>query len=126
MNLHSYLTRLYSTITSRQEIRIESLEIEYIVTGEASFTAVLQFFDKSSLIIEEEIEEQFDQTVNKLRYKYHYQDASNTLIFRYDNVPHHPSIKTFPHHKHEGTRILPSEPIDLSLILQEIDQYLYN
>ncbi len=125
MNLHSYLTRLYATITSRQEIEIDSLEIEYIITGLALFTAVLRFFDDSLLLIEEQVEEQPNQTIQKLRYKYHYQDAKSHLIFRYDNVPHHPSIESFPHHKHEESKIIASEPIDLSQVLQEIDQRLY-
>lgn len=125
MSLHSYLTRLYATIASRQEIEIESLEIEYIVTNMALFTAVLRFFDGSLLSIEEEVEEFSDQIVKKLRYKYHYQDTENHLIFRYDNVPHHPSIRTFPHHKHEGMKIVASDPIDLSQVLLEIDQRLY-
>ena len=125
MSLHSYLTRLYATITSRKEIEIDSLEVNYIVTGVALFTAVLRFFDNSLLVIEEEVEEQPDQTIKKLRYKYHYQDAKSRLIFRYDNVPHHPSIITFPHHKHEGAKIMAADSIDLSQVLQEIDQQLY-
>jgi hypothetical protein len=43
MSLHRYLTRLYTTITSRQEIEIESLEIRYIATGVALFTTTLRF-----------------------------------------------------------------------------------
>lgn len=34
------------------------------------------------------------------RYRYHLMNKNNELIFRYDNAPHHPKIKTFPHHKH--------------------------
>lgn len=125
MSLHSYLTRLYATITSRREIEIESLDIRYIAIGVALFTVTLRFFDQSLLVVEEEVEERPYQVINKIRYKYHYQDSEDNLIFRYDNVPHHPTITTFPHHKHEGSRISPSNPIDLSQILQEIDQYLY-
>lgn len=125
MSLHSYLTRLYATIISRQEIEIKSLKVEYIVTGVALLTAVLRFFDGSMLIIEEEVEEQPSQIIKKLRYKYHYQNVNDDLIFRYDNVPHHPSVKTFPHHKHEGEKIVASEQVDLSQVLQEIDSRLY-
>ncbi|MEA3349904.1 MAG: DUF6516 family protein [Chloroflexota bacterium] len=34
------------------------------------------------------------------KYRYHFMNASNQLVFRYDNAPHHPEIVTFPHHKH--------------------------
>lgn len=125
MSLYSYLTRLYATITSRQEIEIESLEVRYIAAGTALFTATLRFFDNSRLVIEEQVDDHLRQTVKKIRYKYHYQDSENRLIFRYDNVPHHPSVNTFPHHKHEGEEIVAANPIDLSQVLQEIDRHLY-
>lgn len=38
----------------------------------------------------------------KVKYRYQYMDASQTMIFRYDNAPHHQQVTTFPHHKHEG------------------------
>jgi hypothetical protein len=125
MSLHRYLTRLYTTITSRQEIEIESLEIRYIATGVALFTTTLRFFDNSLLVVEEEVEEQPHQVVNRLHYKYHYQNSEDRLIFRYDNAPHHVDVKTFPHHKHDGTKIVEATPVDLSQVLQEIDQHLY-
>lgn len=125
MSLYNYLTRLYATITSRREIEIETLEIHYVTAGLALFTATLRFFDDSRLVVEEEVEEYLRQTVNKIRYKYHYQDAENRLIFRYDDVPHHPDVKTFPHHKHESEKIVAADPVDLSQVLQEIDRRLY-
>ncbi len=44
----------------------------------------------------------------KTKYKYHYMANDNTMIFRYDNVKHHPDISTFPHHKHIPDKIIPS------------------
>ena len=35
-------------------------------------------------------------------YAFHFQDADDRTIFRYDNWPHHPGLPTFPHHKHVG------------------------
>ena len=62
----------------------------------------------------------------KTRYAYHYQDKDDELIFRYDNVPHHPEVKTHPHHKHVGNKILPTQPPDLSEVLREIDEMIYS
>jgi len=39
-------------------------------------------------------------TPDRLRYRYQYMESNGILIFRYDNVPHHPKLYTFPHHKH--------------------------
>lgn len=34
-------------------------------------------------------------------------------------------VKTHPHHKHAGNKVLPAEPPDLSEVLREIDKMLY-
>jgi hypothetical protein len=56
-------------------------------------------------------------------YVYHYQNSMGTLIFRYDNTPHHTEITSFPHHKHTiiGTEAILVKPPDLSGILSEIE-----
>ncbi len=36
-------------------------------------------------------------------YSYHWQSADGSLIIRWDNAAHYPSIPTHPHHKHVGT-----------------------
>ncbi len=38
---------------------------------------------------------------------------------RYDNAPHHPGIRTYPHHKHEKGRVLPLENPTLTAFLEE-------
>ncbi len=60
-----------------------------------------------------------------MRYAYHYQRADDELVFRYDNVPHYPDIRTFPHHKHIGDTVVPAQPPDLSEVLREIDGVMY-
>jgi hypothetical protein len=42
------------------------------------------------------------------------------VIFRYDNAPHHPEVKTFPHHKHVPTAIVESSEKPLSQVMEEI------
>lgn len=63
-------------------------------------------------------------TIIKARYTYHYQRADDALVFRYDNVPHHPEIRSYPHHKHVCDAIIASTPPDLSEVLREIDGML--
>jgi len=64
-----------------------------------------------------------DQT-DRLMYSYHYTDAEDKLIFRYDNTGHHRKLKlaTYPHHKHERYQdnILPSPAPVLAKVLDEI------
>jgi hypothetical protein len=49
-----------------------------------------------------------------------------TLVFRYDNAPHHPEVATHPHHKHTGTTVVACTPPDISEVLSEIDALLHS
>jgi hypothetical protein len=61
-------------------------------------------------------------TDNKIKdkYRYHFMDDKNNLIFRFDNAPHHPTIKSFPHHKHTQEKILDSQEPTIYDVLLEI------
>ncbi len=125
MKLNRHLSRLEDTIRSRQEIAIDHLSIRRAPRGgnRAYFTARLRFFDGSFLVVREELEVR-SGVLHKVAYVYHYQ-ASDRLIFRYDNAPHHPEVSTFPHHKHVGERVVPGEEPDFHRVLREIDAILY-
>ena len=55
-------------------------------------------------------------------YRYHYQEKTKKMIFRYDNAPHHPETSTHPHHKHVDSEILESHQPTLAEIMDEIAQ----
>jgi hypothetical protein len=125
--LHRYLARLQDTILSRREIEVEVLEtLDHSdrIGRSSEFYARLRFYNGSRLeIVEKLVIERY--TIMKSRYVYHYQQPDGTLIFRYDNVPHHPEVETHPHHKHVGETITAAQPPDLSEVLHEIDSMLY-
>jgi hypothetical protein len=52
-------------------------------------------------------------------YRYHYQDAQNQLIFRYDNTPHFPDLPSFPHHKHLPSQVIACTRPKLIQVFQE-------
>jgi len=55
-------------------------------------------------------------------YSYHWQDARGALLRRWDNVPHHPEIASFPHHVHlSETEVFDSGPMTLEKILRAIE-----
>jgi len=64
------------------------------------------------------------EQTHKIKYRYHYQDANDVLIFRYDNSKHHNELKTFPHHKHYLGNILESSEPDLKTVLFEIESFV--
>lgn len=66
------------------------------------------------------------ETSAETKYSYHWQTKRGKLICRWDNSPHHTSVKTFPHHKHEGTEehVSDSPEPTLAAALAEIEHRL--
>jgi len=60
----------------------------------------------------------------KNKYRYHYMDKSNRLIFRYDNANHHKELKASPHHKHSEDSIQGSIEPELFDILLEVHELI--
>lgn len=117
-------------IYSRHDLEIENLRVRTVRPNlSASVTGRLRFWDGSLLEFVEALAQR-GALVEKMDYAYHFQDADDRLVFRYDNSPHHPEISTHPHHKHTGTtagqdeRLEEAFPPHLGDVLREIDSYL--
>jgi hypothetical protein len=123
--LNRYLHRLYDTIISRGYVEIERLDFDELSGRQGIIEGRLKFHDGSLLDFDEVIIFRNEQII-KLRYAYHYQNESGKVIFRYDNAPHYPNILTYPHHKHVGSAVEPAQVLDLSEILREIEQLIFN
>jgi hypothetical protein len=110
--------------------RIKGAKITGKITSLASndFNGLLRcrvlFWDESYLDIYEVVSTELGYPV-KVHYAYTY-IADEKYMFRYDNAPHHPEIKTYPHLKHVEERDQPSavEEPTLSQILSEIRRVL--
>ncbi len=122
--INGYLHRLYDTIVSRGYIEIEQLAFDSRSNQRGTIRGRLKFHDGSLLDFGEVLVSQ-NRRIVKLRYAYHYQDASGNLLFRYDNAPHYPNIPTHPHHKHVGSTVVPARAPDLSEVLPEIEQLIF-
>jgi hypothetical protein len=124
MSLSSYLARLEDTLASRQDITVDILRVTVTTLG-AIFEAELRYYDGSQLSVIEQVERAEHGSVRRIAYKFHYQQADGTLVFRYDTAPHHSHLSTHPHHKHIGDKIIESEAPDLAEVLREIDARIY-
>jgi len=60
------------------------------------------------------------EQTTKVKYRYQYMDEKRSLIFRYDNAPHHKEVKSFPHHRHTPNKVTDSNEPGLNNILLEI------
>ena len=97
---------------------IEKLELseEEHVT---KIKAKIKLFDGSALWIREVwMREEIEV------YSYYWLRSDETIIMGWDNAPHHKEIKTFPHHRHMGNKIEPSQEKNLRDVLSFIRNFL--
>jgi len=62
--------------------------------------------------------------VEREKYRYHFMNGDDQLIFRYDNAPHHPEIVTFPHHKHLPAGLSENAAPNFADVFTEIESYV--
>jgi hypothetical protein len=95
-------------------------------THEGFLKGRLVFTDNSVLEFREFVDTESKN--DRLMYTYHYQDARDKLIFRYDNTGHHKKLNlpTYPHHKHEGDEknVVAAKAMDLRKMLNEIENFI--
>jgi len=95
--------------------KLELSEEEYI----SKIKAKLKLFDGSVLWIRE------IWIKGKIEiYSYYWLRPDETIIMGWDNAPHHKEIATFPHHKHVGNKIEPSQQMNIKNVLSFIRKFL--
>lgn len=125
MRLRRHLSQVQDLLATREEIVVEQFRSrENLAERELLIQGRLRFWDGSLLEFSEALIEQ-GVVLLKTDYSYHYQGSDGTLVFRYDNAPHHRQVATFPHHKHTADDIIDSRPPHLVDVLREIDAILY-
>lgn len=79
------------------------------------------FSDNSQLEFSEFVEQSADEEIELVTYSHHWSDENDNLIRRWDNAPHFPKLKNFPHHIHIGENdVIPGESINVFSVLEEI------
>jgi hypothetical protein len=118
--IEHYFQRIENTISRFESIQSYSLNKRFvsdffgIIKGSIRFTfGILDFLEVVRMAD--------DGNPLKKKFKYHFRDKSNKMIFRYDNVPHYPDISTFPIHKHVGNEVEECNEPDLYHVLMEIE-----
>jgi len=117
--LREYLGKVAESIDNLDTIYIEKYEEEILTPDRCNLRIRIRFSDHHLLEINEALIV-FEENLQHLNYRYHYQDATNTLIFRYDNSPHHPDISTFPDHKHVFDEVMKTDKPSIQEIIDEI------
>ncbi|GAB4160646.1 MAG: hypothetical protein Fur0021_32860 [Candidatus Promineifilaceae bacterium] len=121
-NFPEYARQIQAVInelTSTGEARLLNLQIDARSNLRGYIAGLLQFQDGADLHFREFVD--VSQPDPRLMYAYHYQDAYQKLIFRYDNARHRPALSQ-PEHKHTLAGIESAAAPSLSQLLDEILQ----
>jgi Family of unknown function (DUF6516) len=120
--IEEYFQTIQTAISTCKAISSFTLDCDKRDTYEGFIRGEIKFIDHSVLSIREFVS--VETAIERDMYAYQYMDEQNTLIFRYDNTPHHKKLNlpTYPHHKHESSEInviVSSAPM-LVEVLQEV------
>ena len=104
----------FSDIIESTEI-IEYLEDEHV----SKIKIKLRLLDASILWIRE-----VEVRGTVVAYSYYWLRPNGSTIIGWDNAPHHKEVETFPHHKHMGKNIEPSQQTDIKKVMSFIKDFL--
>ena len=119
----NYLTELESAFSALSSGYIERYE-EECLTPERVNLRIRVRFPKGYMLEWNEAVIGDEGHVVHLAYRYHFQDKDNNLIFRYDNTPHFPGLKTFPNHKHLRDNVIDAKRPSVPEVLKEVSELL--
>jgi len=117
--IEAYFHQIEQTIREFPNIRFVSLTKKIYNVKQGYIGGSVIFENNHRLDF---VEVKNTDSIQKLKYRYHYMNESQNMIFRYDNAPHHVEVATFPHHKHEADDIQSSHEPTLYEVLLEISQ----
>lgn len=121
MTIQAYFTRIKKVTdeyaladsVSETDVRFETRS-----GGQGYLKGSVAFSDDSELHFSEYLD-QTGNTVEKLMYTYHYQNAAKQMLFRYDNSKHRPLLP-HPDHKHTPEGVFCTLAPTLEDVLSEI------
>lgn len=125
MSIKEYFDRVILFLKGNRNVALVHIDKRVISrTGGGGYLRLrITFIDKSRL----DVREYVDDKLRKLSYSYNYTSPKNTLLFRFDNAPHHKEIKTYPYHKHTANGdVEESKEKEVIQVKKEIDSLLSN
>jgi hypothetical protein len=117
--IEEYFGQLEGIIKEFPNVRFVSLTKKIYNISQGSISGSIIFENNHRLDF---TEVKNAEVLNKIKYRYHYMNEEQVMIFRYDNAPHHSDVSTFPHHKHDRENIRESVEPNLDQVLLEISR----
>lgn len=117
--IEEYFAHVCQLVQGFSEAHVERYEEQVLTETRGNPRSRLRFLDGALLEISEAVVFIHEEP-QWLSYRYHYQDPSEVLVFRYDNALHPSKVSTYPDHKHAGDHILASFHPSIEQVLLEM------
>ena len=121
--MKDYFSELQNLL--RRSAFIESIDVEYEAKSKTVglIHGTVGMVDGSTLQFMELVNIKRDK-MTRPKYRFHFMDSADKMVFRFDNAPHHLEVTTYPHHKHirGEEKPKPSKEIGLRDVLLEIEE----
>jgi hypothetical protein len=115
--IQSYFTRVRNKLKEISPlIKADSVTFEMVSADMGMLRGRIAFIDGSLL----DFRELLSSTEHD--YRFHWMDASNKLIVRWDTAPHYKKLDNFPYHKHLSKGVSSAEEMDFIAVLDYIKQ----
>jgi len=117
MTIINYLERLDARLDEMSGIIISSsiLRDVDVHLGTGLLKGRIVFLDGSTLDFVEQL------PVSRARFRFHYMDAENNLVARWDSAPHHRQLDTFPYHLHTPRGVEGHQAVTLLEVLEKVE-----
>jgi hypothetical protein len=119
--IFEYFKEVELRLKNAEIIADKSIDLREFGAKEGMLRGRLLFVDGSMLEFMEYLQEE-----NRLKYRFHLMDKEGSMVFRYDNAPHHKDVSTFPHHKHLPDNVAESDDKGIMDVLDEIEILMSN
>jgi hypothetical protein len=122
MTIEAYLEAIKERLISDPMITRFHVVRERSTLIDGYLRARLTLVDDSQLEFSEYMQRSPAGEIAVTTYSYHWADAANQLITRWDNTPHFPDLPRFPDHMHDGAteEVTPGQPMSIFTVLDAI------
>ena len=122
MTIETYLEAIKERLVTDPMVASFQVIRERATVVDGHLRARLTLADGSQLEFSEYMQRSPAGEIVVITYSYHWVDAANQLITRWDNTPHFPDLPGFPDHIHDGAtgEVTPGQPMSIFAVLDAI------
>jgi hypothetical protein len=123
VNAREYYRSVQAVISESPHAIASDVSFDEIDVNECYIHGVLTLVGGFELHLAEYVITEPD--FQRSKYRYHLQRAGGALVSRWDNVPHHRDVSTFPDHRHNANgSVHPATQMDVFQVLTAVIPFI--